>query len=27
MVPRTWSGTDLAERLNVSSRTVRNDIG
>ncbi|SDS72592.1 Predicted DNA-binding transcriptional regulator YafY, contains an HTH and WYL domains [Brevibacterium sandarakinum] len=27
MVPRTWSGTELAERLNVSSRTVRNDIG
>lgn len=27
MVPRTWSGTDLAERLNVSSRTVRNDVG
>ncbi|GAA1864657.1 WYL domain-containing protein [Brevibacterium marinum] len=27
MVARTWSGTELAERLNVSSRTVRNDIG
>ena len=26
-VPRTWSGTELADRLNVSSRTVRNDIG
>ena len=27
MVPRTWSGAELAERLNVSSRTVRTDIG
>ena len=26
-VPRTWSGTELADRLDVSSRTVRNDIG
>jgi predicted DNA-binding transcriptional regulator YafY len=27
MVPRTWSGTELADRLEVSPRTVRNDIG
>ncbi|MCU4298995.1 WYL domain-containing protein [Brevibacterium permense] len=27
MVPRTWSGTELADRLGVSPRTVRNDIG
>jgi predicted DNA-binding transcriptional regulator YafY len=26
-VPRTWSGTELADRLGVSPRTVRNDIG
>lgn len=26
-IPRTWSGTELADRLNVSSRTVRTDIG
>ena len=24
--PRDWTGTELAERLEVSSRTVRNDI-
>lgn len=27
MVPRTWSGHELADRLGVSPRTVRNDIG
>ncbi|WP_434591398.1 helix-turn-helix transcriptional regulator [Brevibacterium sp. 1718] len=27
MVPRTWSGTELADRLGVSPRTIRNDIG
>ncbi|WP_209323793.1 helix-turn-helix transcriptional regulator [Brevibacterium renqingii] len=27
MVPRTWSGGELADRLGVSPRTVRNDIG
>jgi predicted DNA-binding transcriptional regulator YafY len=25
--PRDWTGTELAQRLEVSSRTVRNDIG
>ncbi|MEV0108469.1 YafY family protein [Nocardia sp. NPDC050799] len=25
-IPRDWSGADLAERLEVSTRTVRNDI-
>lgn len=27
MVPRTWSGTELADRLGVSPRTIRSDIG
>jgi predicted DNA-binding transcriptional regulator YafY len=25
--PRDWTGTELAERLGVSARTVRNDVG
>jgi len=25
--PREWTGTELAERLGVSARTVRNDVG
>ena len=25
--PRDWTGTELAERLEVSARTVRNDVG
>jgi predicted DNA-binding transcriptional regulator YafY len=25
-MPREWSGTDLAERLDVTTRTVRNDV-
>src|SRR3982751_6686902 len=24
--PRDWTGTELAERLNVTTRTVRNDV-
>jgi len=24
--PRDWTGTELAERLGVSGRTVRNDV-
>jgi biotin operon repressor len=25
--PRDWTGAELAERLSVSTRTVRNDVG